>query len=134
MVAGELLNSEESKREFELMLECYTGIPTPEDVKEINELQRAKVERFLKKYGWGYGVNINLSPPYRTKPVFKVRKESEADCDALIPPDVDERKLKELKEAIEFWNSNSLTEAGRKMLDKIFELLDELGAITLNWY
>lgn len=129
----DLLDEEESKKELQLMLECYCGIPSKEDVQELNELQRTKVKRFFEKYGWGYGVNINLNK-YKPEPVFKVQREGKACCDALIPPDVDEEKLRELKEAIEFWNENSLNEMGRRALDRIFKLLDELEAVTLDWY
>ncbi|ADC64703.1 hypothetical protein Ferp_0529 [Ferroglobus placidus DSM 10642] len=124
----------EEVREIQLMLECFCGIPSEDEVEEINEIQSAKVRRFLRKYGWGYGVNINLNE-YHPEPVFRVQREDEAGgCDALIPPDADMEKLEELKRAIIFWNENSLNEAGRKMLDRVFDLLDELGAVELNWY
>ena len=73
MTGEMILNPVESRKETELMLECYIGTPTSEEVEEFNGLQKTKVRRFLEKHGGGYGVNINLSQPYRTKPVFKVQ-------------------------------------------------------------
>lgn len=127
------LVDEVSEKEAQLMLECYCGIPNEEEVLELNELQRAKVRRFLEEHGWGYGVNINLNE-YHLDPIFRVQSVEEANCDALIPPNADGEKLRELKEVIELWNKNSLNEVGREALDRVFELLEELGAVELNWY
>jgi len=130
----DMLDGEESRKEVQLMLECYAGIPSEEDIREFNDLQRLKVRRCLDKYGWCYGVNINLHPPYHPEPIFRVQKEEDADCDALLPPDVSEEKLKELSELIRLWSGNSTIEEKDKALDKILTMLDELGAVSVNWY
>lgn len=130
----DLLDKKESQKEVRLMLECYAGIPSKEDIREFNDLQKTRVKRCLDRYGWCYGVNINLHPPYHTEPIFRVQKEEDADCDALLPPDVSEEKLKELQELIKLWNGNSPIEKKDEALNKILTMLDDLGGIMVNWY
>lgn len=134
---SELLSKEESNEELRLIEECYTGIPTEEDVKNINEFQRKKVAKFLEKYGGKViGVNINLDD-YRPTPLFcikDVRDASRVFCDAILPPTADRDKLRELVRLIKLWNSEKTIDDRKKALDEVFRLIDQLGGVSLYWY
>ena len=132
-----LLSKEENKEEFRLMMECYTGIPAEEDIQNLNDLQREKVARFLKKHdGRAIGVNINLDE-YRPTPLFRIRDVRDASkvfCDAILPPAADRDKLRELVRLIKLWNSNKPLDNRNKVFDEVFRLIDQLGGVFLYWY
>ena len=132
-----LLSKEESKEEFWLVMECYTGIPVEEDIQNLNDLQREKVARFLEKHdGRVIGVNINLDE-YRPTPLFCIRDVRDASrvfCDAILPPTADKDILRTLVRLIKLWNSNKPFVDRKKTLDEVFRLIDQLGGVFLFWY
>ena len=137
MDKGRILSEKEDIEECILIEECYMGIPDEEDIERLNELQRRKLKRMIKKYGGFWAVNINLNPEYEatSKPLIKVTELKDIHAwDALIPLDAPEDKLKLLEKLIYEWNKKSLTKEGRKILDKIFDLIDDLGGYSLFWY
>ena len=130
----EIISREEEKEETDLIIECFTGIPSSEDVERLNEIQKRKLERALRKFGKVYVVNINLCKDYEetSKPIVEIKSLDRvfANWDAIIPPTADKKELEKLWDLIVDYNKNPST----KKLDPIFEMIEKLGGVTLSFY
>ena len=130
----EIISREEEKEETGLIIECFTGIPSSEEVERLNEIQRRKLERALRKFGRIYVVNINLCKDYEetSKPIVEIKSLDKifANWDAIIPPTADKEGLKKLWDLIEDYNRKPSTEK----LDPIFDTIENLGGVTLSFY
>ena len=128
-----VLSDKEGMEELNLAKECYFEIPAEEEVEDLNSLQRKKIKRLLEKYGYLYGINVNLYEGYKEEPIFKIDKNTEIKnflCDAVIPPTaMNEKELKELEEKIRKWNET----VNKDILDEIMKIISEKGEHLL-WY
>lgn len=128
-----VLSDKEEVEELKLAKECYFGIPAEEEGESLNDLQRKKIKRLLEKYGYLYGINVNLYKGYKEEPIFKIDKNTKLYnflCDAVIPPTaMNEKELKELEEKIRKWNET----VNKDILDEIMKTISEKGEHLL-WY